>query len=130
MSALERACQAAKEITERRTGRPVAGDGQTALADLIGKKQPHIAMWLKRGKVPAEVCVDIEGAVEGAVTRSELRPDVFREPRPQDPDQPVGRQAGAEVANDATAAPDTKRAAASDAPQEPARPAGGARRAA
>jgi len=66
MQALERAIE-------------IAG-GQSALAEKIGKKQAHVAMWLKRGKVPAEVCADIEGATDGAVTREALRPDVFRDP--------------------------------------------------
>lgn len=52
--------------------------GQSALADKIGKKQAHVAMWIKRGKVPAEVCADIEAATGGSVTCKELRPDVFR----------------------------------------------------
>lgn len=52
--------------------------GQSALAEKIGKKQAHVAMWFKRGKVPAEVCADIEGATDGAVTCHDLRPDVFR----------------------------------------------------
>lgn len=67
MQALERAIE-------------IAG-GQSALAEKIGKKQAHVAMWLRRRKVPAEVCVDIEGATNGAVTRESLRPDVFRQPR-------------------------------------------------
>lgn len=66
MQALERAVE-------------IAG-GQSALAEKIGKKQAHVAMWLKRGKVPAEVCADIEGVTAGVVTRQALRPDVFREP--------------------------------------------------
>lgn len=66
MQALERAIE-------------IAG-GQSALAEKIGKKQAHVAMWLKRRKVPAEVCADIEGATDGAVTRQSLRPDVFRDP--------------------------------------------------
>lgn len=57
----------------------IAG-GQAALAEKIGKKQAHIAMWFKRKKVPAEVCADIEGATDGAVKREQLRPDVFRDP--------------------------------------------------
>lgn len=66
MQALERAIE-------------IAG-GQSALAEKIGKKQAHVAMWLKRRKVPAEVCADIEGATGGEVTRQSLRPDVFRDP--------------------------------------------------
>ena len=66
MEALERACE-------------IIG-GQAALAARLGKKQGHVAMWLKRGKVPAEVCADIEAATCGAVTCRDLRPDVFRAP--------------------------------------------------
>lgn len=56
--------------------------GQAALAEKIGKSQAHVAMWLRRGKVPAEICADIEGATGGTVTRKDLRPDVFRDPVP------------------------------------------------
>ena len=57
----------------------IAG-GQTALAEKIGKKQAHVAMWFRRGKVPSEVCKAIEGATAGAVTAEQLRPDVFGAP--------------------------------------------------
>jgi DNA-binding transcriptional regulator YdaS (Cro superfamily) len=58
--------------------------GQTALARKIGKQQGHVGNWLARGKVPAEVCVDIERATDGKVTRYELRPDVFGDlPKPK-----------------------------------------------
>jgi len=82
MQALERACHEAKRIVESRTGRKVGGDGQTALAELIGKTQPQIAMWLKRRTVDPLACIPIEAAVEGKVTRYELRPDVFGPPPP------------------------------------------------
>lgn len=52
------------------------------MAEMIGKKQAHVAMWLKRGKVPAEVCADIELATGGQVTCADLRPDVFRAAKP------------------------------------------------
>jgi len=55
--------------------------GQTALARAIGVQQPHVWNWLNRahGVVPAEYCMKIEAATKGAVTRYELRPDVFGE---------------------------------------------------
>lgn len=67
--------------------------GQTALAERIGKKQPQIAMWIKRGTVDPTACIAIEKATNGQVTRYELRPDVFGdEPSPQ-VDQPRRRKA-------------------------------------
>lgn len=38
-----------------------------------------VTNWSKRG-VPAERCIAIERATNGAVTRYELRPDVFGDP--------------------------------------------------
>ena len=57
----------------------IAGS-QAALAEKIGKKQPQIAMWLKRGTIDPASCIPIETATGGAVTRYELRPDVFGPP--------------------------------------------------
>jgi DNA-binding transcriptional regulator YdaS (Cro superfamily) len=71
--------------------------GQAALAERIGKKQGHVAMWLKRGKVPAEVCADIEAATNAAVSCQDLRPDVFRTPSNNN------KPAGAAEASSATA---------------------------
>lgn len=53
--------------------------GQAALAEKIGKKQPHVWNWLNRGnkRAPGEFCIAIEQATDGRVTRYELRPDVF-----------------------------------------------------
>ena len=56
--------------------------GQTALARRIGKRQSHVAQWLRRGRVGPTACIAIETAVDGRVTRYELRPDVFG-PSPQ-----------------------------------------------
>lgn len=51
---------------------------QAALADAIGKSRPFINDMLHGNKrVPAELCVPIEESVNGAVTRYDLRPDVF-----------------------------------------------------
>jgi DNA-binding transcriptional regulator YdaS (Cro superfamily) len=41
-------------------------------------RQAHIWNWLNRDqRVPAEVVIHIERATEGAVSRSELRPDLY-----------------------------------------------------
>jgi DNA-binding transcriptional regulator YdaS (Cro superfamily) len=53
--------------------------GQAKLAKLLGKKQGQVGNWLHRDKkVPAALCADIEALTGGAVTREQLRPDVFR----------------------------------------------------
>lgn len=55
--------------------------GQAHLARAIGVRQQHVWNWLNRdGKTPAEHVLAIERAVEGRVTRHELRPDVFGVP--------------------------------------------------
>jgi DNA-binding transcriptional regulator YdaS (Cro superfamily) len=55
----------------------IAG-GQTALADACGVKQGHVWHWLNRAKrVPAEQVLKIERATAGAVTRHDLRPDLY-----------------------------------------------------
>lgn len=54
--------------------------GQAALAREIGTKQQNVAYWRTAVKgVPAEMAQAIEDAVNGQVTRQELRPDVFGE---------------------------------------------------
>lgn len=55
--------------------------GQAALARRIGKKPGHVWAWLNRDhRVPVEMCRPIEEATNGAVTRHELRPDIFDPP--------------------------------------------------
>ena len=56
----------------------VAG-GVTALAYLIGVTQPSVSNWKSRG-VPPIRARDIEVATRGAVTRHDLRPDLFDPP--------------------------------------------------
>lgn len=58
--------------------------GQTALArsltTLTSRKitQSHIWNWLHRDRrVPAEYVIPIERAVEGKVSRHEMRPDIY-----------------------------------------------------
>jgi DNA-binding transcriptional regulator YdaS (Cro superfamily) len=61
----------------------VIAGGQTALAeklsDLTGKKvgQSMISMWLYRGRVPPEWVILVETAVNGKVTRCDIRPDLY-----------------------------------------------------
>lgn len=51
---------------------------QSALARALGLKQQHIWNWLnKTGRAKAEYVVAIEKAVDGAVMRHELRPDLY-----------------------------------------------------
>lgn len=50
---------------------------QLALAEKLGIKSPSITEWRARGKVPVARCLEIELATSGAVTRYDLRPDVF-----------------------------------------------------
>lgn len=58
----------------------IAG-GQSALARGIGTIQQNIWFWLNKanGRVPAEHCDAIERATAGAVTKQQLRPDIFKE---------------------------------------------------
>lgn len=56
----------------------IAG-GQSALARKIGRAQGHVFYWLKHAKdgVPPQAAIDIENALQGAVSRHEIRPDIF-----------------------------------------------------
>ena len=50
---------------------------QDAFARRLGIKSPSVSEWKSRGKVPAYRCIAIEQLTDGAVTRYDLRPDVF-----------------------------------------------------
>lgn len=50
---------------------------QQAFAAAIGIKSPSVSEWRKKGRVPADRCPDIEAATNGAVSRADLRPDLF-----------------------------------------------------
>jgi len=55
--------------------------GQSALARACGVKQGHVWHWLNKSRnVPADYVLTIEAATGGAVTRHELRPDIFGKP--------------------------------------------------
>lgn len=56
--------------------------GQSALARAIGCTPAHVWNWVNREGskgAPPELCRAIESATKGAVTRYQLRPDVFGE---------------------------------------------------
>lgn len=69
---------------------------QRALADALHIRSPSISEWrakLQEGNpkaVPADRCLPIERATGGAVTRYDLRPDIFGEA----PDGAPAREAG------------------------------------
>ncbi|MDQ7996093.1 MAG: helix-turn-helix domain-containing protein [Luteibacter sp.] len=55
-----------------------AAEGQAALARAIKVQSQVVWQWADdRRPVPAHHCLAIEAACKGAVTRYELRPDVF-----------------------------------------------------
>lgn len=64
-SAIERACE--------RVG------GQVQLADALGVTAQAVNQWVSKNRVPPERCAAIETATDGAVTRHDLRPDIFGE---------------------------------------------------
>ena len=55
--------------------------GVSALARLLGTNQSTVSNWRARGVIPAERCAAIEEATEGKVTRADLRPDLWGEPK-------------------------------------------------
>lgn len=55
----------------------IAGS-QSKLGKAIGYSQAAVSLWLLQSKrAPAEVVIAIEKAVDGKVTRQELRPDLY-----------------------------------------------------
>lgn len=54
-----------------------AAGSQSELARRIGVRQGYIWRWLRAGKIAAEYVLAVEAATGGAVTRHDLRPDVF-----------------------------------------------------
>lgn len=54
----------------------LAGGKQQALADLLNVKQAHVSYWVMN-ELPVKRALQIEKALEGQVTRYELRNDIF-----------------------------------------------------
>lgn len=51
---------------------------QMQLAEMLGMcSQSAIAQWFQKNRVPAERVLQIEKATKGAVTRQDLRPDLY-----------------------------------------------------
>jgi DNA-binding transcriptional regulator YdaS (Cro superfamily) len=72
MSAIRRAVQAA--------------GGVSNLARAIGVTAPSVHQWITEVRpVPPGRCISIEQATSGDVTRYELRPDIFGEPKASAP---------------------------------------------
>lgn len=51
--------------------------GQSALARKLGCTPQAVSKMCSTGRVPAERVLAIENATEGAITRHELRPDLY-----------------------------------------------------
>ncbi len=51
--------------------------GTSKAAAALGVWPQSVTNWKARGRAPANQCIAIEAATKGAVTRYDLRPDVF-----------------------------------------------------
>ena len=58
-------------------------NGQTALAEKIGKGQTLISSWVKRRecRVGADYVIEVAAATDWQVTPHELRPDLYPHPK-------------------------------------------------
>ncbi|WP_373565917.1 transcriptional regulator [Microbulbifer okhotskensis] len=74
--------KAHKDVNLEALKRAVAIVGtKSGLAKSIGVKPPVITQWFKSKRpIPAGQCRPIEAATNGAVTRYELRPDIYGDP--------------------------------------------------
>lgn len=54
-----------------------AAGGQSALARLLEITPQAVQRWCATGTVPSERVLDIERAINGQVSRHELRPDLY-----------------------------------------------------
>ena len=54
-------------------------DGPSRAAERLGVSRQTVHNWLNSGRIPADngQVIEVEMAVDGAVTRYELRPDVY-----------------------------------------------------
>ena len=57
----------------------LAGDSQTALANLLGLTPQAVQKWAAQGVVPGDRCREVEAKLGGQVSRYELNPAVFGE---------------------------------------------------
>lgn len=53
--------------------------GQSGLARKLGIRPQAVQRWCSTGIVPANRVIDIERICDGAVTRNQLRPDLYPE---------------------------------------------------
>jgi DNA-binding transcriptional regulator YdaS (Cro superfamily) len=51
--------------------------GTMAVSRAFGIKPPSVSRWLAKGYAPVERCLKLEKLTRGAVTRYDLRPDIF-----------------------------------------------------
>jgi DNA-binding transcriptional regulator YdaS (Cro superfamily) len=62
---------------------------QANLARACRQRPQAITRWLREGRVPPKHAAAIESATDGAVTRHDLRPDIFGAAPSADPQQQV-----------------------------------------
>lgn len=60
------------------TAAVLAAGGVTKVAERLGESPQVIANWVARGRVPVAKCAAAETALEGRVTKSDLRPTDWR----------------------------------------------------
>ena len=71
-------------ITALKKAVDIAG-GQSSLGRMIGRDQKAIWAWINTTqKVPAEDVLRIEEALDNKISRHELRPDIYPQPKPLD----------------------------------------------
>ncbi len=76
MSAIERPSEQSEEPTPIEQAVEHAG-GQQALAEKVGVRYQAVQKWIRAKRVPAERVLAIEEATGGAVSRHDLRPDIY-----------------------------------------------------
>jgi len=75
---------------------------QSELARRLNVRQQSVHEWTRTGRVPAARVLDVERAVEGKVTRHQLRPDIY----PPEERRPFGAGGSDSQDADSTAAPE------------------------
>lgn len=59
--------------------------GVSKMAQLLGVTHNRVSMWKLRKSVPVDMCIAIEVATSGRVTRYQLRPGIFGPTPPMPP---------------------------------------------